>query len=417
MTDSVRHGFTCLGCGLLCDDVSVTVSGGVVSGFSPACPLGSAWAGSGALPDRIQAAGKDVTFDAAIAAATSLLAGARGRVLVYLGPGLTIEALKPVVSIADRLKAATDTSTSLSAAAGILAGQRRGRAAATLGELKNRADVVLFWGADPGRNYPRFIERLVTATGTHTPEGRASRTVISMQVGTDGAVEDADSSLRIRPGDELAVLSAMRSMIAGGAAISPVAGLPELVARLVGARYVAIVADGEDGDPARPSQRAEGLIALTQALNTPTRAALFTLRRGDNRNGAEALLTWQTGFPFAVDFRAGVPVYGADRRGLDDLESVEAVLLAGDWRAIAPASLARLAPLPKVVIGPGASEAPAPTVSIDTGRAGIHEGGTAYRLDDIPVPLAPVIDGPRTAAMALGALEGAVIKSLREAAA
>ncbi len=101
-----RVGITCLGCGLLCDDVTVAVRGNGVADLLPACSLGSAWLGSGVVPDRIRAGGKDVTFEAAIAAATSMLAGSRGRVLVCLGPGLTIEALKPAVSIADRLHAA-----------------------------------------------------------------------------------------------------------------------------------------------------------------------------------------------------------------------------------------------------------------------------------------------------------------------
>jgi formylmethanofuran dehydrogenase subunit B len=71
-----------------------------------------------------------------------------------------------------------------------------------------------------------------------------------------------------------------------------------------------------------------------------------------------------------------------------------------------------------VVIGPGATEAPGnPRVAIDTGRAGIHEGGTAYRMDDIPLPLIPALDGSRTAAMVLGALEEAVEQILREPAA
>ena len=371
------------------------------------------------MADRIRAAGKDVTFEAAIAAATSLLAGSRGRVLVYLGPGLTIESLKPAVAIADRLQAVVDTDTSATAAAGILAGQRRGRAAATLGEIRNRSDVVLFWGADTARTHPRLVERLVNAKGTHAPDGRASRTVVSVRIGTEGAVDGADTSLQLPATEELAALSILRSIVAGGSvpdAAASIAGLPELAARLVAARYVAIVAGGEDGDAARPSQRAEGLIALAQALNGPTRAALFTLRSGDNRNGVESLLTWQTGFPFAVDFRSGAPSYSADRRGLDDLASVDVALVLGDWRSRSRSDTRP--PLPAMVIGPGASEAPGnPRVAIDTGRAGIHEGGTAYRLDDMPLPLTPALDGPRTAAMVLGALEEAVAQSLREAAA
>jgi formylmethanofuran dehydrogenase subunit B len=416
VSDAARRvGITCLGCGLLCDDVTVAVRGNIVGEFLPACALGSAWLGSGAVADRIRAAGKDVTFEAAIAAATSLLAGSRGRVLVYLGPGLTIEALKPAVEIADRLKAMVDTDTSATAAAGILAGQRRGRAAATLGEIKNRSDLILFWGTDTARTHPRLVERLVNAKGTHAPDGRASRTVVSMRIGTDGAVDGADTSVQLPATAELAALSILRSIVAGGSvpdAAASIAGLPELAARLVGAKYVAIVAGGEDGDATRPSQRAEGLIALAQALNGPTRAALFTLRSGDNRNGVESLLTWQTGFPFAVDFRSGAPWYSADRRGLADLASADVALVLGDWRSV-PATA--LAAVPAVVIGPGASEAPGnPRVAIDTGRAGIHEGGTAYRTDDIPLPLTPALDGSRTAAMVLGALAEAVATILRE---
>lgn len=418
MTEARRVGITCLGCGLVCDDVTVAVSGGSVGDLSPACALGSAWLGSGAVPDRIRSSGSDAAFEAAVATATTLLSDSRGRVLVYLGPGLTIEALKPAVAIADRLKAATDTATTAAAASGILAGQRRGRAAATLGELKNRADLVLFWGADPARTHPRFIERLVNATGTHVPGGRASRAVVSVRIGAGGAVDGADTSLQLPAAAELAALSMLRSIIAGGPVPDAAAGYPglaELAARLVAAKYVAIVANGEGGDPARPSQGSEGLIALAQALNTPVRAALYTLRSGDNRNGVEALLTWQTGYPFAVDFRSGVPVYGADRRALDDMGSFDAALLVGDWHAMPAASVAALASLPTVIIGPGASDWPGTAgVAIDTGRAGIHEGGTAYRLDDIPLPLAPALDGPRTAAMVLSALEEAVSRSLRE---
>ncbi len=419
MSDAARRvGITCLGCGLLCDDVSVAVANGRLTSLSPACALGTSWLGTGAVPDRIQSGQRDVTFESAIASAASLLAGARGRVLVYLGPGLTIEALKPAVAIADRLHAVVDTDTSAAAASGILAGQRRGRAAATLGELRNRADLVVFWGVNPERTHPRLVERLVNATGTHAPGGRASRTVVSVRIGADGSDDSADVPLRLPATAELAALSILRASVAGASepdTPASIAGLPELAARLFAAKYVAIVAGGEDGDPARPSQRAEGLIALTQALNGPTRAALFTLRNGDNRNGVESLLTWQTGFPFAVDFRSGAPSYSADRRGLDDLASVAVALVLGDWRTVPGTALAGV---PTVVIGPGASEAPgAPRVAIDTGRAGIHEGGTAYRMDDVPLPLTPALDGSRTAPMVLGALEDAVAKMLRESAA
>ena len=152
--------------------------------------------------------------------------------------------------------------------------------------------------------------------------------------------------------------------------------------------------------------RAEGLIALAQALNGPTRAALSTLRAGGNRPGAEAVLTWQTGFPMAVDFSRGFPRYTPESRGLDRLDGrVGAVLVAGSAAALTGVLRMRLGRVATVAIGPRASQAPFPTrVAIDTGVAGIHEGGTGYRMDDMPLPLRPPLPGARSAAETLGAL-------------
>ena len=64
---------------------------------------------------------------------------------------------------------------------------------------------------------------------------------------------------------------------------------------------------------------------------------------------------------------------------------------------------------PVVVIGPRASETSFPVrVAIDTGVAGIHEGGTAYRMDEVPLPLRPPLGGARSAADTLSALLGLV---------
>jgi formylmethanofuran dehydrogenase subunit B len=48
----------------------------------------------------------------------------------------------------------------------------------------------------------------------------------------------------------------------------------------------------------------------------------------------------------------------------------------------------------RLVVGPRASEHGAAHVAIDTGIAGIHHAGTALRMDDVPLRLRQVIDGP-----------------------
>src|SRR2546430_15526808 len=74
-------------------------------------------------------------------------------------------------------------------------------------------------------------------------------------------------------------------------------------------RYVALDADGEPGAAPADPDRDEALVTLAQALNAPTRCALVVLRGGGNRSGADAVLTWQTGFPFAVDYAARFPTF------------------------------------------------------------------------------------------------------------
>jgi formylmethanofuran dehydrogenase subunit B len=175
-------------------------------------------------------------------------------------------------------------------------------------------------------------------------------------------------------------------------AAAPLSGAAELARAMSAARYVALVADGEPETSAPDGDRAEALISLAQALNGPTRCALSTLRGGGNRSGAEAVLTWQTGFPFAVDFAPGFPTYRPHAGAAELLASgaVDRALVVGAPHTL-PDSVARgLTGLPNVAIGPRASAAAfTPAVAIDTGVAGIHEGGTAFRMDDVPLPLRP----------------------------
>jgi formylmethanofuran dehydrogenase subunit B len=47
-------------------------------------------------------------------------------------------------------------------------------------------------------------------------------------------------------------------------------------------------------------------------------------------------------------------------------------------------------------------------VAVDTGVAGIHEGGTAFRMDDVPLPLRPALTDTKVPSAA------ATLRRLRE---
>ena len=405
MSSATVPNVTCLGCGCACDDLVIGVTAGRITSVEPPCPRAQAWFGAGQVPDRVVADGRPATAEAAIAAAAELLAAQAGRALVYLGPDLTSRAQRAAVALADLLRATVDGATSAEAAAGLLAAQRRGRAAATLGEIRNRADLVLCWAVDPPARYPRYFER-------YAPAGNG-RALVSVSIGADRGPEHAELTIPLAPHQEVAALSVLRATVQGnplGMLGEPFQAVAALGERLLRSRYVAIVHDAEPGrERGRDHHRAEGLIALAQALNGPTRAALSSLRAGGSRSGIESVLTWQTGYPMGVEFSGGVPRYAPGHRGLDRAGGggFGAALVAGSAAELGGTDA--LARIPTVVIGPRASEAKfGPRIAIDTGVAGIHEPGTGYRMDEVPLPLTPPLPGARGAGETLEALLAAV---------
>ncbi|HYL54627.1 MAG TPA: hypothetical protein VEU73_03505 [Gemmatimonadales bacterium] len=410
---SVAH-VTCLGCGCACDDIAIVVKRGRIAEAGNTCTLGAAWFGDGVVPAEIRVDGRAARLDRAIGKAAEMLTGA-ARPLVYIAGDVSCEAQREAIAIGDRLHAAVD-SLAATAAGAVLAGQRRGRAAATLGEIRERADLVVFWGVDPGERYPRFVARYTTAPR----DLGKTRTVVAVDVGASRGPKDADLRVAIAPSDEVDALGAMRAAVAGRDASAPRLGSAvDLARRMMGARYTAIVADGEPGAEAIDPDRAEALVALGQALNGPARCAFCTLRAGGNRSGADAALTWQTGFPFAVDFAGGPPRYrpageGGNAEGLLADHEVDAALVIGAPATIPGPVAGGLEGIPVIVIGPRASmSAVRPAIAIDTGVAGIHEGGTAFRMDDVPLPLRASLDGPRAAREVVRALRDRLVHGAR----
>jgi formylmethanofuran dehydrogenase subunit B len=424
MADGTIEHTTCLGCGCACDDIAVVTRGGQIVEARNACPLGVDWFGKGTIPARIRSGDgpRDADLASAIAAAAARLRSA-SRPLVYLAADLSCESQRAAIAVADMLHALLDTLTGTTASAGILAAQRRGRASASLGEIRNRADIVLFWGTDPATRYPRYTSRYAPEpAGLYLPKGRAGRTVIAVDIGTDRGPADADVRVTVAPADEITALALIRAALLGRALPSPGADTLDartsaLADRLRAGHYVAIVADAEASE-GRDVRRSDGLLSLAEALNGPTRCALSTLRAGGNRSGADAMLTAQTGYPMAVDFARGVPRYRPNAGAAQLLAggAIDVALLVGSAHSVPPALRGPLGKIPCVAIGPRASESPIPTaVAIDTGVAGIHEGGTAFRLDDIPLPLRPALAPPNDTVLVLRALAAAIAAEARAA--
>jgi formylmethanofuran dehydrogenase subunit B len=116
--------------------------------------------------------------------------------------------------------------------------------------------------------------------------------------------------------------------------------------------------------------------------------------------GADSVLCWQTGFPFAVNLSRGYPRYSPGEYTANEMlerGEVDACLLVGSEGIPQMSSRARshLRQIPTIALEyPTVESAVTPTVRFTTGVYGIHLPGTAYRMDEIPIPLRQIIPSP-----------------------
>jgi formylmethanofuran dehydrogenase subunit B len=109
--------------------------------------------------------------------------------------------------------------------------------------------------------------------------------------------------------------------------------------------------------------------------------------------GADLVLAWQTGYPFSVNLARGYPRYNPGEFSADTLLAageVDACVLVGSEgiKKFSAAARAHLQRIPTIVLDyPLVESQLPPTVRFTTAVYGIHRSGTAYRMDEIPIPL------------------------------
>jgi formylmethanofuran dehydrogenase subunit B len=303
----------------------------------------------------IRVDGRACSFEEALDAAAELLAAAR-LPLVYGLTDSTVEAQQAAVRLADLLGAILDTASSAAHQGSQGAFERVGLLTASLGEVRRRADLVVFWACDPDGAHPGFVER-------YAPP-RTGRARLAIDAGDTRGPKGVEERLSIPGGSEIDALLVLRAFVRGrrvdasvaGRTGLPFEGLRDLATRLTSCGQGALFHDGDPPPESRSSERAQALDLLVRDARAKARLRLIGVRAPGNAVGAESVLTWQTGFPAAVSFAGGSPRYGPGEFSAErvlDRSEVDAALVVG---AVPSSHLSRdaldhLARLPVVQIG------------------------------------------------------------------
>jgi formylmethanofuran dehydrogenase subunit B len=402
---AIIEDFACALCSCVCDDLRLTIEGERIVAAERACDLARPWLLDQGVrePPAARIDGKPVAPEAAVARAAELLAQARYPLVFGLSRSSTA-GQRAAVRLADSLGATIDTTASGGHGPSILAVQQVGESTCSLGEVKNRCDLVIFWGCDPVTTHPRHLERYsADCGGEFLPNGRRDRTLIVVSSDDTATSPAADLVLRVERNKDFELLWALRALVRGrpieGESFGgiPRAAVEDLCRRMRDC-HNGIIFFGF-GLARQPGARLviQALLQLVIDLNDVTRFYARRLRGSGNVAGADSVLAWQTGYPFSVNLSRGYPRYGPGEFSANDMlerGEPDVCLFVGSHgtRWMSPGAKSALGRIPTIVLDPPQAEPDfRPTVQFTTAIYGIHEPGTAYRMDEIPIPLRAVL--------------------------
>jgi formylmethanofuran dehydrogenase subunit B len=456
---TIVSAVTCPVCGSLCDDIELTVEDEKIVKVKNGCAMcESKFLGYNGehrvLKPLMRKNGEfvNVSMSEAIRKAAEILAEANYPIL-YGWSSTSCEATRVGMELAEEVGGVIDNTAVVCHGPSLLSVQEVGIPSCTLGQIRHRADFIIYWGSDPWSAHPRHIERY-----TAFPEGRfeksawkgymtkikasavkkkiqsairkifpkeespapshlemkpppaiskEGRKLIVIDVRKTRSAEMADYFIQVEPNKDYELLQAFRALVRDQEMdVDEVAGVPveyleEVANAMIGCNFGALFFGVGLTMSKGKLRNIDAALSLIRDLNTRTKFVIMPMRGHFNVTGANTVSTWQTGYPYAVDFSLGYPRYNPGETSVVDVllreESDVALVVASDPVANFPKSaVEHLVKNPLIVIDPHMNAtAQMADIVFPSAFVGVEVEGTAYRMDHVPLPLKKIVEPPK----------------------
>ncbi|MFH0859635.1 MAG: formylmethanofuran dehydrogenase subunit B [Candidatus Altiarchaeota archaeon] len=409
----IYKDITCPVCGCGCDDIIVELEDGRIVKVNGACLVGKSKFEEIGRMERIMkptlkvnGKAEEIGWKEAVKEAARMLTEAE-RPLLYGWSENSCEAIKVGVDIAEHIRGYIDSQSSHCHGPTILGEQMSGLPTCTLGMVMNYSDLIVYWGSNPMESHPRHMSRFGTyPRGMYREQGRRDRKIIVIDTRKSTTAKLANFFYQIEPNSDFELISALRAIINGETLnVSEVAGLKlrdveKLAEMLKKCQYgVAFIGLGLTHSGMK-AYNIENLLELVKTLNDHTRFSVIPMRGHYNVAGFNEVLTWRTGYPFAVDFFRGYPRYNPGETSIIDLlreGEIDAMLsISADPVAHFPRKcVEHMAKIPLISI----DVAPTPTtymadLVIPGVISGFESDATYYRMDNVPLTARKFLKSP-----------------------
>jgi formylmethanofuran dehydrogenase subunit B len=389
--------WTCPFCALLCDRLALAREGGAFALHGSRCPRALralAQFDVEPAPATPRIDGAAATLEDALQAAATVLADARQP--LFGGLATDIAGARALYALANACGAILDHAAGDALLPGLRTLQDRGLLQTTLAEIRNRADLLVFFGTQPGAGFPEFyarcgssVERELVYLGTE---------VDPAAVGLPGA------TLRAVPwaGDAYTTVALLNALAQGRRVEAPTQ-LAALVQRMTAARYVVAMWEPAALPGPQPALLVEAINRLLKTLNATTRAGGLALAGNDGALTVNQTLAWLSGLPLRTGVHASGLAHDPHRYATARLlagRAVDALLWVASFTAdCAPPPT----DVPTIVVGHPALAPVRARVFIPAATPGIGAAGHLFRLDGtVVVPLTRArADGLPTVAQAV----------------
>jgi len=449
---------TCPVCGCLCDDIELTVQKGKIVKVKNGCAMCESkflgYSNHRLLKPLVKKDGElvEASFAGAIEKAARILAEA-DYPLLYGWSSTSCEAIRVGLELAEEVGGLIDNTSTVCHGPSELSVQEVGISTCTLGQVRHRADLMIYWGSNPWSAHPRHIERYTSfAEGrfeksewkSYLSKVKAStvkkkvesvirrvlpreetaispyvrkepfpallkegRKLVVVDVRRTRTAEIADYFVQVEPNKDYELFQAFRALIRDEELdVNEVAGIPveyleEVADVMVNCTFGVIFFGLGLTMSSGKMRNVDAALSLTRDLNMLTKFVIIPMRGHFNVTGADTVFTWQTGYPYAVDFSLGYPRYNPGETTTVDVlmrkESDAAMVVASDPVANLPGKAAEhLAKNPLIVIDPHVNvTSQMADVVFPSAFVGIEAEGTAYRMDHVPLPLKRIVPPPK----------------------
>ena len=279
----------------------------------------------------------------------------------------------------------------------------------TLGEVKNRADFIIYWGGNPAECHPRhFTKYALMPKGKFLPRGRKDRTMVLVDIRETMSAKAADIFLQVRPGKDFEMLTILRALVKNQKVSAEAAAetgltleqLQDLVNRMKAAKFGVLFFGMGLSMTRGKHMNSAAALTLAAELNAFTKFVAMPMRGHGNVTGADVVLRYTTGYPFGVSLTRGYPRFNPGEYSTVDLlvrgDNDATLVIGADPGATMPKpAIEHLKRTPTIVLDPKVTHTSRlARVHITTAVAGISAPGTAYRMDEVPLPLRPPLKSP-----------------------